>query len=121
MPEDKMPFLSHLEELRKRLISSLIAVGVGFDQLGRFHFFDIQFITNIFQCLVSTTHVQLDMAVGVIIHVQIAQQQVGIGHGRVQSAAIVGGWAGIGTGRGRPHLDGVEYAIVLGDGATSGT
>ncbi|MEE9124953.1 MAG: twin-arginine translocase subunit TatC [candidate division NC10 bacterium] len=36
MPEDKMPFLSHLEELRKRLISSLIAVGVGFALF--FHF-----------------------------------------------------------------------------------
>ncbi len=28
--EDKQPFLEHLEELRKRLISSFIAVGVGF-------------------------------------------------------------------------------------------
>ncbi len=30
MPEDKMPFLSHLEELRRRLIVSLVAIGVGF-------------------------------------------------------------------------------------------
>lgn len=30
MPEDKMPFTQHLEELRKRLIISAIAVGVGF-------------------------------------------------------------------------------------------
>ncbi|MCH7896202.1 MAG: twin-arginine translocase subunit TatC [Candidatus Methylomirabilales bacterium] len=30
MAEDKMPFLSHLEELRRRLIASLIAIGVGF-------------------------------------------------------------------------------------------
>lgn len=30
MSHDKMPFLAHLEELRKRLIVSLIAVGVGF-------------------------------------------------------------------------------------------
>ena len=30
MPHEKMPFLSHLEELRKRLIASLIAIGVGF-------------------------------------------------------------------------------------------
>jgi sec-independent protein translocase protein TatC len=30
MPHDKMPFLSHLEELRRRLIVSLIAIGVGF-------------------------------------------------------------------------------------------
>ncbi len=28
--EEKQPFLSHLEELRKRLISSAIAVGLGF-------------------------------------------------------------------------------------------
>lgn len=28
--EEKQPFLSHLEELRKRLISSAIAVGIGF-------------------------------------------------------------------------------------------
>lgn len=30
MSEDKMPFLQHLEELRKRLIVSVIAIGVGF-------------------------------------------------------------------------------------------
>jgi sec-independent protein translocase protein TatC len=30
MADDKMPFLSHLEELRRRLIVSLIAIGVGF-------------------------------------------------------------------------------------------
>ena len=30
MPDDKMPFLSHLEELRKRIIISLVAVGIGF-------------------------------------------------------------------------------------------
>lgn len=30
MSTDKMPFLAHLEELRKRLIVSLIAIGVGF-------------------------------------------------------------------------------------------
>jgi sec-independent protein translocase protein TatC len=28
--EDKMPFMKHLEELRKRLIASAIAIGVGF-------------------------------------------------------------------------------------------
>ena len=28
--EEKQPFLSHLEELRKRLITCAIAVGVGF-------------------------------------------------------------------------------------------
>jgi sec-independent protein translocase protein TatC len=36
MPHEKMPFLSHLEELRKRLIASLIAIGVGF--AVSFHF-----------------------------------------------------------------------------------
>lgn len=30
MADGKMPFLSHLEELRRRLIISLIAIGVGF-------------------------------------------------------------------------------------------
>lgn len=30
MADDRMPFLSHLEELRRRLIVSLIAIGVGF-------------------------------------------------------------------------------------------
>ncbi|MFQ5847176.1 MAG: twin-arginine translocase subunit TatC [Candidatus Methylomirabilales bacterium] len=30
MADDRMPFLSHLEELRKRLIVCLIAIGVGF-------------------------------------------------------------------------------------------
>ncbi len=30
MSDDRMPFLSHLEELRKRLIVSLVAIGVGF-------------------------------------------------------------------------------------------
>ncbi len=30
MADDKMPFLSHLEELRRRLIVSLIGIGVGF-------------------------------------------------------------------------------------------
>jgi sec-independent protein translocase protein TatC len=30
MADDKMPFLSHLEELRRRLIVSLITIGVGF-------------------------------------------------------------------------------------------
>jgi len=30
MPDEKMPFLSHLEELRSRIIISLVAVGVGF-------------------------------------------------------------------------------------------
>jgi sec-independent protein translocase protein TatC len=30
MADEKMPFLSHLEELRRRLIVSLIAIGVGF-------------------------------------------------------------------------------------------
>lgn len=30
MANDKMPFLAHLEELRRRLIASLIAIGVGF-------------------------------------------------------------------------------------------
>lgn len=30
MSSDKMPFTQHLEELRKRLITSLVAVGVGF-------------------------------------------------------------------------------------------
>lgn len=30
MAEDKMPFLSHLEELRRRLIVSLIAIAIGF-------------------------------------------------------------------------------------------
>ena len=29
-PDDKMPFFGHLEELRKRIVASLIAVGVGF-------------------------------------------------------------------------------------------
>ncbi|MBW1720844.1 MAG: twin-arginine translocase subunit TatC [Deltaproteobacteria bacterium] len=29
-PDEKQPFLSHLEELRKRLISSAIAAGIGF-------------------------------------------------------------------------------------------
>jgi len=28
--EEKQPFLRHLEELRKRLIASAIAVGIGF-------------------------------------------------------------------------------------------
>ena len=28
--EDKQPFIGHLEELRKRLIASAIAVGIGF-------------------------------------------------------------------------------------------
>ncbi len=28
--EDKMPFFGHLEELRKRLISSFLAIGIGF-------------------------------------------------------------------------------------------
>ncbi|MFQ5989069.1 MAG: twin-arginine translocase subunit TatC [Candidatus Methylomirabilales bacterium] len=36
MPHEKMPFLSHLEELRRKLIASLIAIGVGF-AVG-FHF-----------------------------------------------------------------------------------
>ncbi|MFQ5880887.1 MAG: twin-arginine translocase subunit TatC [Candidatus Methylomirabilales bacterium] len=30
MADDKMPFLSHLEELRRRLIVSLVTIGVGF-------------------------------------------------------------------------------------------
>ncbi|MBI3080260.1 MAG: twin-arginine translocase subunit TatC, partial [candidate division NC10 bacterium] len=30
MADSKMPFLSHLEELRRRLIVSLIAIGIGF-------------------------------------------------------------------------------------------
>jgi sec-independent protein translocase protein TatC len=30
MKDDKQPFLSHLEELRKRIICSAIAIGVGF-------------------------------------------------------------------------------------------
>ncbi len=30
MPEDRMPFFAHLEELRKRIIRSLIAIGIGF-------------------------------------------------------------------------------------------
>lgn len=30
MADDRMPFLSHLEELRRRLIVALIAIGVGF-------------------------------------------------------------------------------------------
>jgi len=30
MPHDKMPFLAHLEELRRRLIVSLIAIAIGF-------------------------------------------------------------------------------------------
>lgn len=30
MPEEKMPFTQHLEELRKRLIISAIAIGIGF-------------------------------------------------------------------------------------------
>src|SRR3990172_5579363 len=30
MADDKMPFLSHLEELRRRLIVSLIAIAIGF-------------------------------------------------------------------------------------------
>jgi sec-independent protein translocase protein TatC len=29
-PEAKMPFFSHLEELRKRIILSLVAIGIGF-------------------------------------------------------------------------------------------
>ena len=28
--EAKQPFMSHLEELRKRLIHSFIAIGIGF-------------------------------------------------------------------------------------------
>ncbi|MBW2033702.1 MAG: twin-arginine translocase subunit TatC, partial [Deltaproteobacteria bacterium] len=28
--DEKQPFLSHLEELRKRLITCAIAVGIGF-------------------------------------------------------------------------------------------
>ena len=48
-----------------------VSIGVGFDQPGRFDFVDIQFITDIFQCLVSTTHVQLDMAVGIVLYVQV--------------------------------------------------
>ena len=28
--DEKLPFTSHLEELRKRLITAFIAVGVGF-------------------------------------------------------------------------------------------
>jgi sec-independent protein translocase protein TatC len=30
MPEDKMPFTQHLEELRKRLVICAVAVGIGF-------------------------------------------------------------------------------------------
>ena len=31
MPDDaRMPFLAHLEELRKRLLVSIIAIGIGF-------------------------------------------------------------------------------------------
>ena len=29
MADPKMPFLSHLEELRRRIIFSLIAIGIG--------------------------------------------------------------------------------------------
>jgi sec-independent protein translocase protein TatC len=35
-PEAKMPFFAHLEELRRRLISSLVAIGIGF--VVCFHF-----------------------------------------------------------------------------------
>ena len=30
LEDEKLPFTSHLEELRKRLITAFIAVGVGF-------------------------------------------------------------------------------------------
>ncbi|MFQ5532808.1 MAG: twin-arginine translocase subunit TatC [Candidatus Methylomirabilales bacterium] len=51
MADDKMPFLSHLEELRKRLITSLIAIAVGF---GLSFYFSEQIMAFLKRILTTT-------------------------------------------------------------------
>ena len=51
MPHEKMPFLSHLEELRKRLITSLIAICVGF---GLSFYFSEQIMAFLKRILTTT-------------------------------------------------------------------
>lgn len=55
MLKDRMPFLSHLEELRRRLIVSLIAIGVGFSVS---FYFSEQIMAFLIRILTTTFAIQ---------------------------------------------------------------
>ena len=62
----------------------------------------------------------LERAADERLDTHIAEQDVGIGHGRFRAAALIGGWAGQSTGR--PWADIEQAQRVLGrDGTAAGT
>ena len=53
----------------------------------------------------ARAELQLDAAARVVRRIEVAEQQVGVGHRRLQAAAVVAGRAGIGAGALRTDLD----------------
>src|SRR3546814_3388155 len=62
-----------------------------------------------------------DVATSVYGGIEIAEQHIGVGHGRLQSAAVITGRTRIGPGADRADLHGLEHAIVAADGSAAGT
>ena len=65
--------------------------------------------------------VELDVAVGVVVRIEIAEQQVGVGDRGPQAAPVVAGRSRVRAGRLRADLDGVVNPVVGRDGAAART
>ena len=74
---------------------------------------------RVFDGRLGTARVQRDRPPRVVLGIQIAQQQVGIGHGRLHASAVVAGRSGVRARRLRAALDGVVHAVVGGHRATA--
>ena len=60
-----------------------------------------------------------DLAVGEVVRVETAKQQVSIGHRRMDAALLIAGRARVGAGAGRAHLHAVQF-VAGGNGAAAG-
>ena len=98
-----------------------IRIHRALDELADFDQFEIEVIAElVLNRLFGAAQIEGDGAGGVIGRVEIAQQQIGVGHRRLHAAAVVAGRAGIGTGALGANLHRAIHAVELGDGAAAG-
>ena len=96
---------------------------VGADQavnaIGRLNHILVEIAGQASQCLGRPVHADRQVAPHQLGGIEIAEDEVGVGHGRLASATVVAGRSGYGAGAARADLDSPRH-VGRGDGAASG-
>ena len=87
-------------------------VHLLFDKLADLDEAQVQFVAELFlNRLLRATRIERNTAVCVVLGVEVAEQQVGIGHSRLEAATVIACRPRIGARRLRTDFDGLVHAI----------